>query len=483
MAFDATKPADDDFLSAFPAEMREQLRALVHDQVVDAMHIQGLSPGNLTGNLAVNNGTLNRNLNAEMLGGHAATYYSPEGHVHAVATPSSDGFMANTDKVKLDGISVGAEVNQNSFSNVAVGDKTIQADNKTDTLTFEAGANIQIIPDPTNDKITIAITGTVQNATNDGNGNNIANTYFPKTGGTINGNITANECYSNGWFRSYNDGGWWNETHHGGWNMTDDIWVRSSYDKGVYTGGKMQADGGFYGNLHGTADEATQVNATAATGQTKDLVSGFMTTDCFRIRIGDTGEDNGYAEIATADNGNEPIYVRQYGIAGNEQWGSIAHQVTLLDSNGNTSFPGTVWAPTFSGHLAGTADNATNATHAGTADNAGQLGGSTLAQVLAQISATNTGGIVAQSLGANGYVKFAGGLILQWTNVTFANYSTANISWPITFPGTCLGAVVTVNTGSHEEMNANVYGWTATGATVLSGSLTYVSVFVQSIGY
>ena len=176
MAFDAAKPADDDFLSAFPAEMREQLRALVHDQVVDAMHIQGLSPGNLNGNIAVNNGTLNKNLNAEMLDGHAATYYSPEEHVHAVATSSSDGFMANTDKVKLEGISAGAEVNQNAFSNVVIGDKTIQADSKTDTLTFEAGANIQITPDPTNDKITIAITGTVQSAVDSKNAESINNT-------------------------------------------------------------------------------------------------------------------------------------------------------------------------------------------------------------------------------------------------------------------------------------------------------------------
>lgn len=48
-----------------------------------------------------------------------------------------------------------AEPNQNAFSNVKVGDVTIAADIKTDTLTLVAGNNITITPDATNDKITI----------------------------------------------------------------------------------------------------------------------------------------------------------------------------------------------------------------------------------------------------------------------------------------------------------------------------------------
>ena len=48
-----------------------------------------------------------------------------------------------------------AEQNQNAFSNVKVGDVTIAADIKTDTLTLVAGNNITITPDATNDKITI----------------------------------------------------------------------------------------------------------------------------------------------------------------------------------------------------------------------------------------------------------------------------------------------------------------------------------------
>lgn len=72
------------------------------------------------------------------------------------ATQSANGLMSSTDKAKLDGIATGAEVNQNAFSNVKVGDVTVAADTKTDTLTLVAGSNVTITPDATNDKITIA---------------------------------------------------------------------------------------------------------------------------------------------------------------------------------------------------------------------------------------------------------------------------------------------------------------------------------------
>ena len=49
-----------------------------------------------------------------------------------------------------------AEANQNAFSNVKIGDVTIAADIKTDTLTLVAGNNITLTPDANNDKITIA---------------------------------------------------------------------------------------------------------------------------------------------------------------------------------------------------------------------------------------------------------------------------------------------------------------------------------------
>lgn len=61
------------------------------------------------------------------------------------------------DKDKLSGIAVGAEVNQNTFSNITIGNTTIFADAKTDTLTFEAGSNVVLTPDVDNDKITFDV--------------------------------------------------------------------------------------------------------------------------------------------------------------------------------------------------------------------------------------------------------------------------------------------------------------------------------------
>ena len=73
----------------------------------------------------------------------------------------SSNDYTTSEKTKLSGIATGAEVNQNAFSNVAVGSTTIAADGKTDTLTLEAGDNVTLTPDATNDKVTIAATDTV----------------------------------------------------------------------------------------------------------------------------------------------------------------------------------------------------------------------------------------------------------------------------------------------------------------------------------
>ena len=166
MAYDGTKPADDEYLSAFPAEAREQLRAIIEDQIVNASKLQGLVPGNSSGQLPVSNGNVNTNLNADQVDGKEASYFSPSTHGHSDATQNADGFMSKVDKTKLDGVATGAEVNQNAFSNVAVGSITIQADGKQDTLMIEQGANITITADATNDRLTFAVSGTVPNATN-----------------------------------------------------------------------------------------------------------------------------------------------------------------------------------------------------------------------------------------------------------------------------------------------------------------------------
>lgn len=165
MAFDKAKPMDDEYIAAGPAAIRENLRALKEDQIVDAGTVNGLAVGNASGNIPKANGTLCTNLNAQYLGGNPAGYFSPATHTHSTATTSSNGLMANTDKAKLDGIAAGAQVNQNAFAGVLVSGTTIQADAATDTLELVAGSNIALTPDATNDRITIGVTGTVPAAT------------------------------------------------------------------------------------------------------------------------------------------------------------------------------------------------------------------------------------------------------------------------------------------------------------------------------
>jgi hypothetical protein len=165
MAFDVKKPADTQTIAAGPAEIRENLRALKDDKIVNAQKVMDLSPGNASGNLPVANGNLCVNLNAEKLGGSLASAFAAANHTHGAVTTSSNGLMSNTDKAKLDGIAAGAEVNQNAFANILVGSTTITADGKTDSLELVAGTNIALTPDATNDRVAIAVTGTVLNAT------------------------------------------------------------------------------------------------------------------------------------------------------------------------------------------------------------------------------------------------------------------------------------------------------------------------------
>ena len=186
MSFDATFPKDDSYLADFPAGDREQTRAIKEDQIVNAGRLQGLTAGNANGQIPINNGTENVNLNASKLNGKTSADFAPKSHDHNTATTSSNGFMSNVDKQKLDGIATGAETNQNAFTNVKVGESTIQADSKTDTLELAQGSNINLVADTTNDKVTIELTGTVptaDKANKDSAGQTINTTYIKEVTG------------------------------------------------------------------------------------------------------------------------------------------------------------------------------------------------------------------------------------------------------------------------------------------------------------
>ena len=95
---------------------------------------------------------------------------------------------------------------------------------------------------------------------------------------------------------------------------------------------------------------------------TKGIYGTVGGSDAWRLIGGASAFDSGWLELATGDNGTEPIYVRQYTYAGEpypySHFGAIKRTATLLDWAGNTSFPGTVTASAFSGN----ASSATKAT-------------------------------------------------------------------------------------------------------------------------
>ena len=87
------------------------------------------------------------------------------------STTEQAGVMSAADKLKLEGISAGAEVNQNAFSKVNVGRATIIADNKTDVLHFKAGTNVTITASGVGNEVTIAAQDTTYDvATTSANG-------------------------------------------------------------------------------------------------------------------------------------------------------------------------------------------------------------------------------------------------------------------------------------------------------------------------
>lgn len=90
----------------------------------------------------------------------ALTSHTGNTNVHIASTERTNW---NTAKTHADSAHApsNAEPNQNAFSNVVVGDVTISADTKTDTLTLVAGNNVTITPDSTGDSITISSANTV----------------------------------------------------------------------------------------------------------------------------------------------------------------------------------------------------------------------------------------------------------------------------------------------------------------------------------
>lgn len=123
----------------------------------------------------------------------------------------------------------------------------------------------------------------------------------------------------------------------------------------------------------GNAATATKVVTNAAAGESANIAEATMAgSDSARIRV--SGANNaGELALETADDGTEPIVARQY----TGDFKDIARTASILDANGNTSFPGTVVAPKFTGTLNGNAATASKLITPRTISLTGKAAGST----------------------------------------------------------------------------------------------------------
>jgi hypothetical protein len=243
----------------------------------------------------------------------------------------------------------------------------------------------------------------------------------------------------------------------------------------------------FIGNgsqLSDVAATSIQATVTAAQGNTNLVFANIADNDYFRIMVGGTN-DSGFVEIATADNSNEPIYVRQYNFVGSNNFGSIARTLTLLDANGNTLVPQVMSAAgnviggnILTAGLVSASGTITGTSHIGsvvsvTANITGGniiTGGSVLASGL--ISATSTITSAANITGGN---VLTGGLISATSTIT----SAANITGGNILTGGLISATGTVAAssvlGSVVSVTANI-----TGGNVLTGGLVSSSGTITS---
>ena len=158
------------------------------------------------------------------------------------------------------------------------------------------------------------------------------------------GNGSRFEIYASHWSSSGNG-----LYYRSGWNSDKKSWLKfiDSSNIGsqtVASANKLTTARKIWGqSFDGTADisgnmsSVGQITFSALSGTNGRalLYQQMADNDFFRIYVGGTESNSGYVEIATADDGNEPIYVRQYtGV-----FSSVKRTLTLLDANGYTHFP------------------------------------------------------------------------------------------------------------------------------------------------
>lgn len=175
--------------------------------------------------------------------------------------------------------------------------------------------------------------------------------------------------------------------------------------------------------IAGNAATATKVVTTAATGASANIAEASMGgSDSARIRV--SGAENaGELALETANDGDEAIVARQYtGVYTN-----AVRTAKILDESGNTSFPGTVVAPKFTGTLNGNASTATKLATPRTLSLSGKAAGSTSfdGSANASINVTSVNADTASKLSTARKISITGNAT---GSTTFDGTSDVNIN-------------------------------------------------------
>lgn len=221
--------------------------------------------------------------------------------------------------------------------------------------------------------------------------------------------------------------------------------------------------------MTGTLHLQAGITLLEADGGSTHLHGIFATNDWWDIAGYTTTTDNGYLDIRTGDNGNEPIYISQIGSSGN-----VVHRATILDGSGNTRFPGTVTAPTFSGTLSGNASSASKLATARTITLTGDASGSASfdgsANISIPVTIANDSHTHATSASSNATTNLtitAGGTTATVADL-YATYAdqlrtartislTGDVTGSTSFNGTGnVSITATVANNSHNHTFANI---------------------------
>lgn len=95
----------------------------------------------------------------------------------------------------------------------------------------------------------------------------------------------------------------------------------------------LEVEGDLLVNNHSLNGDLKLVRSSG--GNTRQIKGEVGTTDAFRLAGGADNNDDGFTELATSGDGNEPIYARQY----SGDFNTPVNTLELLDANGDTKIP------------------------------------------------------------------------------------------------------------------------------------------------